>query len=155
MKETLDELLQRTKPTEEELDAWVKESVDGVDGWADYHLNEDILKVIKEKKGVNYWATYYEAKEKKEREDNFDERKPIIFKRINFKYNFTVGSAESIEFHKILENMTHPRINIFNTEALKNLIKYKWKIVKNFWNIQALFYFAFVALISYHTSFAT
>ena len=43
---------------------------------------------------------------------------------LKIKYNFTAGSDDSINFLVALNNSKHSEI--FSTEAVKNLINYKW-----------------------------
>jgi len=69
-----------------------------------------------------------ESKEKKGgKEVDESLKKPIILKRIKFKYNYAYGSADSMNLLMALNNSEHKEI--FATEALSHLIKYKWRYI--------------------------
>ena len=54
-----------------------------------------------------------------------DDLLPVQFKTIMMDINLTPGSTESIEFHKELGNTD--ATDIFKTEAIQKILKYKWQ----------------------------
>ena len=59
-----------------------------------------------------------------------DEKKPIKFKKIILQMNYTFGSEESLRLHQALVRCTNKEI--FKTEFIDNLIRFKWNNLKKF-----------------------
>ena len=50
---------------------------------------------------------------------------PVFLQKINFKYNFEIGSSDSLDFHIALSNVKEA--NVFTSETILLLIEYKWR----------------------------
>ena len=59
-----------------------------------------------------------------------DVKKPITFKKIILQMNYTFGSEESLRLHQALASCTNKEI--FKTEFIDNLIRFKWNKLKKF-----------------------
>ena len=90
-------------------------------------------------------------KDEEERDKNFDDRKPIVLKRLKYKYNYEYGTSDSVELHVALRHCG--LIEIFGTEALSHLIKYKWEHVWYKILMEAIIYWSLLFVITFHTSF--
>ena len=55
---------------------------------------------------------------------NDTERQPIRFDTFLFKINLTMGSRESLDFHKALSD--HGATELFKSAAIRHIIDYKW-----------------------------
>ena len=52
------------------------------------------------------------------------EEKPIVLQKVNLKYNFEIGSTDSLDFHIALSKVKDA--TVFQSETIQLLIKYKW-----------------------------
>ena len=50
---------------------------------------------------------------------------PTVLQKINFKYNFEIGSTDSLDFHIALSNVKD--VTVFTSETLQLIINYKWR----------------------------
>lgn len=66
--------------------------------------------------------------------DHEDER-PVEFKRIDIKYNYNLGSNDSINLHEALSETSN--IDIYKTEAIQKIIEYKWDRLRLWFGFQA------------------
>ena len=80
---------------------------------------------------------------------NIEERPVTVFKSI-LRYNYEIGSRESIELHIALSKVSD--ITIFNSEPVKKLIEYKWR--KLSWIHKALCfkYFLYLGALMVHAN---
>mmetsp|Transcript_39910 Transcript_39910/g.38461 ORF Transcript_39910/g.38461 Transcript_39910/m.38461 type:complete len:229 (-) Transcript_39910:558-1244(-) len=70
---------------------------------------------------------------------------PVIFKSFRFLYNFIPGSRASMELHNSL-HQTRSK-TIFESEAIRILLKYKWDLVRGYAYFGAILSLVLVVLL--------
>jgi len=54
--------------------------------------------------------------------------KPVVFKTVNFAYNYEPGSQSSINLLVALSSLEN--IDTFRSPTIQAILKYKWSLVK-------------------------
>ena len=73
------------------------------------------------------------------------DKRPIELMTCKLKYNWSIGSHDSMNFHQALSKSS--MTTIFSTAAIHGLVAYKWNQLQKFAIIQALVYLKFLFIV--------
>jgi len=74
---------------------------------------------------------------------------PLVYKSIQFKYNFSPGSVSSVLFLSSLKNDT-TNLDAFSSPAIQAILIYKWSMIKMRAYIRALLYAIYIIILFVH-----
>lgn len=101
-----------------------------------------IDKYLNEKVTHSLFSRYFPA----DSVDATNRCKPVTIKALEFRYNWTPGSVESIKFHTGLRGPnTGPESEIYGCEAVRQILIYKWHrlwYIKLIWSLVQITYVA-------------
>ena len=79
-----------------------------------------------------------------------NEQFPICLYLINLKYNFCIGSTDSLNFHMALSKSQD--LSIYNSSPVKMIIQYKWRKLAWIHQVLCFKYFAYLSALMVHAN---
>jgi len=73
---------------------------------------------------------------------------PVSLQKVNFKYNFEIGSSESLNFHIALSKVKD--VTVFSSETLQLILKYKWDKLSKIFQLQSFIFLLYLIAIMFH-----
>jgi len=73
---------------------------------------------------------------------------PVSLLKVSFKYNFEIGSSESLNFHIALSKVKD--LTVFSSETLQLIIKYKWDRLSKIFQFQSFIFLLYLIAIMFH-----
>jgi len=85
-------------------------------------------------------------------EEDSDEALPLVFKSLQFQFNFYPGSEDSMKF---LDTLTEANLETFRSPTIQAILNYKWSLVRKLAFISATIYAFYIVFLFLNTLFDT